>query len=249
MDKAYYKSYFNYERNHWWFRARSEILRDYVDKNVANNKIVRILNVGVATGATTTMLQHFGEVVSLEYEQECIDYVSDKVPFQIIQGSILELPFSDDEFDLVCAFDVIEHVESDSLAVKELSRVCKPTGSVLVTVPAFMSLWSEHDEINHHFRRYTKKSLTGLFKELVNGYIVFCSYFNSSLFPAVFLARKISTVLVKPKTGQLKSDFEKFNPGFLNNILFRIMKGERIFISSKYSLPVGVSLLLHWTKK
>ncbi len=248
MDKAYYKSYYDYERNHWWFRARSEILSWYIVKNVAKERKLKILNVGVATGATTSMLQRMGDVTSLEYEQDCIDFVKDKVDFEIIQGSILQLPFMDNQFDLVCAFDVIEHVEDDKLAAKEMARVCVPGGSVMVTVPAFMSLWSEHDEINHHFRRYTQSSLLTTFQSVKGGAVKFISYFNSILFVPIFLARKLSNIFSRKQNESMHSDFEKFNPGILNNALFQIMKSEELFHSARIKLPVGVSLSLQWVK-
>lgn len=248
MDKAYYKSYFDYERNHWWFRARSEILGSYISRHIWNEKKLKILNVGVATGATTTMLQRFGDVTSIEYEQECIDFVKDKVNFEIIHGSILELPFRDNEFDLVCAFDVIEHVADDRLAIKEMARVCKPGGSVMVTVPALMSLWSGHDDINHHFRRYTKAELLNAFEVASNGSVKFSSYFNTMLFLPIFLTRKISMAFTRKQNKSLHSDFEKFNPGILNNILYKLMKSESAIHSAQIKLPIGVSLSLHWIK-
>lgn len=248
MDKAYYKSYYDYERNHWWFRARSEILRRYLLRNVIRERKLKILNVGVATGATTMMLQRMGEVTSLEYEQDCINFVKDKVDFEIIQGSILELPFTDNQFDLVCAFDVIEHVEDDKLAVKEMARVCVQGGSVMVTVPAIMSLWSEHDEINHHFRRYTQSSLLQIFESAQNGTVLFSSYFNSILFLPIFAARKVSNIFRRKQSASMHSDFEKFNPGVLNSLLYQIMKSEELFHSAKVKLPLGVSLSLHWLK-
>jgi SAM-dependent methyltransferase len=248
MDKGYFRDYYNYERNHWWFRARSEILRKYIERNIALATRLKILNVGVATGASTTMLQRFGEVTSLEYDQDCIDFIQDKVDFDIIQGSILQLPFQNNTFDLVCAFDVIEHVEDDTKAVEELCRVAKATGNVLITVPAFMSLWSQHDDINHHFRRYTRTSLLEIFKNTMGGRIQFASYFNFFLFPVIFLARRIGN-LKKKKNEALHSDFEKFNPGVLNSLLYSIMKSESYFISGRRLLLTGVSILLHWSKK
>ena len=77
----------------------------------------------------------------------------------MIDGSVLEMPFADDSFDLAVSLDVIEHLEDDLGALRELRRVVAPGGALLVTVPAYQWLWSGHDEINHHHRRYTRRSL------------------------------------------------------------------------------------------
>lgn len=246
MDKLYYREYFDVERNHWWFRGRSEILNSYIRRSISGERKLKILNVGVATGATSVMLQSFGEVTSLEYEQDCIDFIKDKVSIAVIQGSILELPFADNSFDLVCAFDVVEHVEDHVLAIRELSRVCNQGGSVLITVPAFMSLWSEHDEINHHFRRYKVGELKQLFSK-ESGLVVFASYFNSILFIPIFLARKISNFF-RDKNKKAQSDFQKYKPGIVSSILFGILRSERKLLNKSVTFPVGVSLILHWKK-
>lgn len=249
MDKAYYIQYYRFEREHWWFRARAEILRSYIEANLPTSGNA-IVNVGAATGRTTEWLSNFGEVQSLEYEKDCIEFVKDKVPFPIRHGSVLELPYADNQFDLVCAFDVIEHVENDLRAVQEMMRVCRPGGSMMITVPAHQHLWSDHDEINHHFRRYSIESLQKLVGQAGQGEIVFTSYFNSRLYPLIRWARKLGNAknrLWKPR--QVKSDFDKFPAGFLNSLLYTIMAGERKTLMKQEKLGTGVSILLHWRKE
>jgi len=249
MDKDYYRAYFDYERNHWWFRARSEILKSYIENNIRFTSH-QIANIGVATGSSSVMLRQFGNVSSLEYEQDCINYIKDKIDFEIIQGSILELPYPDQTFDLACAFDVIEHVHDDSQGVRELMRICRPGGSVLITVPAHMYLWSKHDKINHHFRRYTKQHLEKIFLPNPDGEIIYCSYFNSFLYPLIFLIRQLNNFFTLRRSAYktLKSDFEKFNTGLFNSLLFHIMHAEKSVISKQNKFPNGVSLILHWKK-
>lgn len=249
MNKDYFKEYYHLERKHWWFKARSEILSTRVQKILKGKKSPEILNVGVATGATSTMLARFGSVTSLEYDQACCQFLKEQLNFDVIQGSVTALPFPDQHFDLVCAFDVIEHVEDDTQGLKEMMRVCKPGGNILVTVPAFMSLWSEHDEINHHFRRYTATSLKKLFKN-DRGNISYISYFNSILFLPIYGARVFSNLIRrnKPKQEGLQSDFSKFKTGTLNKLLYKIFLFENIFLKKDYAFPAGVSILLAWTK-
>lgn len=250
MNKEYYKEYYSLERKHWWFRARSKIIAAQVEKAIKGIKSPKILNIGVATGATSEMLADFGEVTSLEYDSGCCQFLKEQLNFEVVQGSITALPFDDSSFDLVCAFDVIEHVEDDVLGLQEMVRVCKPGGQILVTVPAFMSLWSEHDEINHHFRRYTASSLQTLFSKAEEGAVHYITYFNSLLFLPIFLARKVANLIGrKNKTeSRLKSDFSRFKTGLLNDLLYRVFLSENFFLKKSYTFPAGVSILLSWVK-
>lgn len=246
MDKAYFKEYYIQERQHWWFLARMEILQSQVEKLINPKKKLKILNIGIATGATTEMLSGFGSVTSLEYDEDCCKFVKETLDIPVVHGSILSLPFGDNEFDLVCAFDVIEHVEDDKLAVAEMKRVCCDGGHVFVTVPAFMDLWSDHDLINHHFRRYVEKDLKGLFAS--SGKTVYCSYFNSILFPPIYFVRRLSNLLKRKSKEAPQSDFAKFKPGLLNRLLYKLFKSEKYFLNKKAHLPAGVSIMLMWKK-
>jgi 16S rRNA A1518/A1519 N6-dimethyltransferase RsmA/KsgA/DIM1 with predicted DNA glycosylase/AP lyase activity len=99
MDKNYYTEYFELERSHWWFLARKEILATQVSKLFGSNQSIRILNIGAATGASSQMLQAFGEVTSVEYEKDCIAFVQEKLDLHLVDmapywGSILPMKAS-----------------------------------------------------------------------------------------------------------------------------------------------------------
>lgn len=253
MQHDYYKEYYELERKHWWFVAREKILSNYIDKLIKEEKLsssnLQILNVGCGPGRSSEYLSKFGTVTSVEYDKFCCEFASKKTGLKIINGSITELPFENDTFDLVCAFDVVEHVEDDQLAVNELKRVAKNNAFVLITVPAYMSLWSHHDVINHHFKRYKKHEIKTLFKNVNDGEEVFSSYFNFFLFLPIYFFRKISNLLKlgEKRTGS-GSDFEAFKPGLLNTVLYTIMCFESKFINSKVRLPFGVSVIYNWKK-
>lgn len=241
MDKNYFLQYAAMEKAHWWFQARFNIL---------TNRLLRykfsisssVLNVGVATGGTTEMLEKlFSSVTSLEYDKDCCDYLRNK-GIDVVEGSIKELPFEDNSFDLVCAFDVIEHVDDDRKAIDELYRVLKPGGCVFITVPAFMFLWSEHDVINHHSRRYTNHQLNVLLNDRFKK--KFNSYFNFFLFPAIASVR-----VLKGLFGSLegkkpaRSDLEIYKPSSLiNRVLYKIFDFEKRILE-KNKLPFGVSIM------
>ncbi len=253
MNHEYYKEYYDLERNHWWFVAREKIISNYIRRLIQKEQLsdmnLNILNIGCGPGRSSEYLSQFGKVTSVEYDKFCCEFASQKTGLEIINGSITELPFTENSFDLVCAFDVIEHVENDQLAVTEMKRVVKKDGVVFITVPAYMSLWSHHDVINHHFRRYKLPEIKKLFLTVNDGKMIFSSYFNTFLFPPIYAFRKLSNLF---KTGEKRagsgSDFEAFKPGLLNNILFAIMHFETKFINSNISLPFGVSILYTWKK-
>jgi SAM-dependent methyltransferase len=251
MDKNYYKRYYTLEREHWWFSARAELLMSHIRRVFANRTDLKILNVGAATGYSSELLQQFGAVTSVEFDEECYEFTRNVVKIPIQQGSILDLDFPDNTFDLVCAFDVIEHVEDDRLAVSEMRRVAKSGGIMFVSVPAFMFLWSEHDVVNHHFRRYTSKILRRLFSEYDAP--IFHSYFNFWLFFPIAAVRLLARLftkkhLVKPEDAQ--SDFDNFKSGsIVNTVLRSVFLSENIFLKHFISLPVGVSILSSWRKK
>ena len=144
MNKEYFKEYYDYERFHWWFLARNNIIRALVKKYILSppSSQLRILNIGVATGGTSLLLSEFGTVTSVEYDKDCCTFLKEKVGINAINASITNLPFENDYFDLVCAFDVIEHVDDDHLAIREMSRVAKNNATIFITVPAFKFLWS-----------------------------------------------------------------------------------------------------------
>jgi len=248
MDSNYYKVYFELERNHWWFLARNEIIRFQVEELYKlKGRPLKIINVGVATGATSEMLANFGEVTSIEYEQDCIDFTKSKIDIHIQKGTILDLQYPDETFDLVCSFDVIEHVENDQLAAAELIRVCKKEGFVFITVPAFMRIWSQHDVINHHVKRYVISEIHDLFSNVLTPKYV--SYFNFPLSIPIFMVRFIDRFVPGfIKREKTKSDFDVVDNSFLNTLFYKIFLSEKMFIKRKIHFPFGVSIMGIWQK-
>jgi SAM-dependent methyltransferase len=245
MDKHYYNEYFKLEREHWWFKARLSILDEIVRIFVSNNTTKSILNVGAATGATSIMLRKHGIVKSLEFDKECSIFLSEILQEKVLNASMTEIPLDNNSLDVLCAFDVIEHIDDHQLALQESHRVLKENGQIFITVPAFNFLWSRHDEINHHIRRYRLRELNALLRN--NGFTInYATYFNSILFIPIFLIRAFSKIIPTRKNQKgTGSDFEKFNSsGFFNNLLYFIFKCELHLLKRKYKMPWGVSILI-----
>ena len=244
MEQSYFQTYYRLERENWWFKVRAKIILHRIRLLLKTTANPRILNVGVATGYTSELMAPLGTVQSVEYDDACYQFLKENVPIDVVQGSILDLSFADDYYDLVCAFDVVEHVEEDQLAVQELKRVTKPGGNVMVTVPAFMFLWSEHDTINHHARRYTLSKLRALFAS--SGEISYVTYFNTILFPPIALFRVISRFL--PPRSHQQSDFALANGKVTSRLLYTIFCAEHWLLQRGIRFPIGVSLALTWKK-
>jgi SAM-dependent methyltransferase len=246
MNTAYYTEYYTLERENWWFRVREQLIRDQLLRYLpSSTREPDILNVGIATGRSTEMLAELGTVTSVEYDEACAAFTREKLGIPVISASITDLPFENASFDTVCAFDVIEHVEDEVQAVAELKRVCKPGGTIYITVPAYMILWSHHDVVNQHQRRYTMSQIVKLFG--LPRQIVYKTYFNSLLFPPILAFRLLSRLLpdrfLRKGSG---SDFSIIGQkSLINKILYHVFNTERRLLRL-VRFRAGVSLLFMW---
>lgn len=247
MKREYYREYYKIERNHWWFKVRNKILIEHAS-SLFNSKDIQILNIGAATGKTSELLGEIGKVTTLEIDKESCEFLREELNINAIEGSITNLPFEDNSFDLVCAFDVIEHVEEDNTAVSEMTRVCKGGGKIFITVPALKILWSHHDVVNQHFRRYSLNNLVKLVNQTAGGQILYSTYFNFFLFPLILLFRLFSSAPKSSNEDEHGSDFSHFQNDTLSNIFHAIFSLEENLLAKKLRLPIGVSLLLSWKK-
>lgn len=244
MNRAYYNEYYELERNNWWFLARKNILKSQIEKISRESYTPKILNIGIATGSSSQWLADFGEVTSVEYDKDVCEFVENNLGIEVVNASITELPFEEDTFDLVCAFDVIEHVGDDEKAIFEMKRVCKTKGNIFITVPAFMHLWSEHDEINLHHRRYTLPELIALVKKFGLHNITFSSYFNTLLYPPIALMRWGNNLKKKRIQGKPASDFSKIKSPLLEKIFYKMFNSENFLLKKSITLPFGISIML-----
>ncbi|HEV2998774.1 MAG TPA: class I SAM-dependent methyltransferase, partial [Solirubrobacteraceae bacterium] len=146
------------EDRHWWYRGRRRVL-ELVIARLGLPPGARILDAGCGSGRNMIELARHGEVTGVEISDASAALARDRHVGEVIEGSVLDMPFDDGAFDLAVSLDVIEHLEDDREALRELRRVVAPGGALLVTVPAYQWLWSHHDEINHHHRRYNRRTL------------------------------------------------------------------------------------------
>jgi len=247
MDSNLVDTYYELERKHWWFKIREKILRYQLSKRLSKNQHLKILNLGAASGRTTELLEEFGEVVSVEIDSVFCEFLREKLKKNVIQASASSLPIPNQSFDVICAFDVIEHVKDDNLAIMEMNRVCKPGGHIFITVPAYAWLWSNHDLVNQHYRRYTFKSLRNIIEPFFK--IEYSSYFNAILFPPIAIYRTLKKNTAAKKG--IQSDFSQH--GMLSkkivNLFFEKLFGLEVSLLKHVRFPFGISLLVVGKKK
>jgi len=240
MDKDLYLQHAKVEDKHWWFVGRRMII-DKIIRQLNLEQHSKIFEAGCGTGGNLNMLARYGEVSAMELDEIACQFANERKVTTVKLGSLPDnIPFSE-EYDLIVILDVLEHIDDDLGAAIVLNSRLKSGGWLLVTVPAYQFLWSKHDEINHHKRRYTLRNLKQVIKK--SGYSVhYSSYFNSFLFPVVAGVRLLKKVL-KMETDDIGSGDLTLPSKPVNKFLTFLFGSERYLIGN-ISIPFGVSVLL-----
>ena len=235
MERVVYQQMAALDQRHWWYRARREVLAALIRRLLQPSPDARILEIGCGTGHNLAMLGEFGHVDALELDEEARTFAEQRLGRSVLSAPLPELAgVLDTHYDLIGAFDVIEHIDDDRAALASIAAKLKPGGKFVITVPAHAWMWSAHDVVNHHKRRYSKRRL----RQLVEGSplrLDSIGYFNSLLFP-VAVAERLSSRLLRKDNADLT-----LPPAPLNTMLERTFAAERHLIG-RLPLPVGLSL-------
>lgn len=238
MEQQVYSRMAAIQGEHWWFVARRRILTAVLRRYVRLPDGARLLEAGCGMGGNLAMLAGFGHVSAFEPDAGARRIVGWESGLQILEGRLPDdVPFDAEAFDLVAALDVLEHVEEDLPSLATLRNKLRPGGWLVITVPAFPFLWSAHDRIHHHKRRYRKAELVRLVSE-AGLRPVKATYFNTLLFPVVAMVR-----LVKGLLGIDKADGDAMPGHLVNRLLTALFASERHLLGRIW-LPVGVSILM-----
>jgi SAM-dependent methyltransferase len=238
MDRDYELQTHRAEDRHWWYRGRRRVIERVIEGLRLPSR-ARILDAGCGSGRNMVELARHGPVTGVELSDTSAYLARAREAGEVISGSVLEMPFASDSFELSVCLDVIEHLDDDLAALRELRRVVAPGGSLLVTVPAYQWLWSGHDEVNHHRRRYTQRSLRAV-AEKAGWRQVRSTHFNSLLLPVAVLLRVLDRF--SRKTTESSLDLW-VPPQPFNWLLERPMRLEAALIGRGGRIPAGLSLL------
>jgi SAM-dependent methyltransferase len=236
VEEQVYQELYELEDEHWWFRGRRAVIRALLDRAPLPER-PRILDAGCGTGRNLVELGALGDARGVDPSPDAIAFCRRRGLGAVTEAGIESLPFPDGSFDLVVATDVIEHIEDDAGALAELGRVAAGGGFLLLTVPAYMWLWSQHDDSHHHRRRYTLRMLRD--RVQAAGWRPTAeSYFNTTLLGPIAAVR----TLTRRRSGSRgRSDYQ-LTEGPLNTVLSLPMRGEAALIRRGAHLPAGVSI-------
>jgi SAM-dependent methyltransferase len=236
MKDHTYPIMFRIEESHWWYTGRRKILSSFVEdicRRVTDRR-PRILDVGCGTGANLLMLSKYGDAEGVDVSEDALAFCRERGLANVKLGAAEELPYDDGTFDLVTALDVVEHLDDDLAGLREMRRVLRPGGRVLLFVPTFMFLWGLQDDVSNHRRRYRMPELQRVLEQA--GFEVErTTYANITFFTPILAMRKLMRL-----TGIKAESENNINVPALNGVLARML-GAESFVLRYMNIPFGVS--------
>jgi 2-polyprenyl-3-methyl-5-hydroxy-6-metoxy-1,4-benzoquinol methylase len=231
VDPEYGRRYRQLYEQHWWWRAREATIVDVLRSVSPPGGWPRILDIGCGDGLFFSKLTEFGSVV--EGVEPSSDLVTDDRG-----GAISIRPFDSTfqpvaQYDLIVMLDVLEHLDRPAEALSHVVSLLSPSGTVVITVPAFRSLWTSWDVMNQHVTRYTKSSFLSLARE-VGFRVDRCEYFFHWTFPIRFAQRVLESIVPRQS-----APLPNIPPRPVNALLYNLSRAER-----SLHLPFGTSLLV-----
>jgi SAM-dependent methyltransferase len=235
MERIVYQQMAELDERHWWYRARRKVLAELIRREVQPPANAKILEIGCGTGHNLAMLGEFGHVDGLELDDEARSISEKRLGRTVMSAPLPELAgVPSHHYDLIGAFDVIEHIDDDAAALASIATRLKSGGKFVMAVPAHQWMWTAHDIVNHHKRRYSKRALKSLI-EASPMKLTKIGYFNSLLFPLAVAERAASKL-------RNKENADVRLPTALLNVTFEKVFAAERYLVGRLPLPPGLSL-------
>lgn len=238
MRDDVYEEMFRIEDTHWWYVSKQRIVLNLIERYAKSaNGQLNIADLGCGCGAMLSRLRSKHQVVGVDPSPHAIEFSAQR-GITVQQGSFPDqIPLPRDNYDAVLMLDVIEHLQDDYAGVKTAASLLKVGGVAIITVPAYQWLWSDWDELHHHFRRYNRAMLRKVL-DAANLKIEVLSYANTTLFPLAAAAR----VVHKMRKQKIESADMKVPPAPVNATFRTLYSFERHFLG-RVPLPFGLSVV------
>jgi ubiquinone/menaquinone biosynthesis C-methylase UbiE len=247
MEAVEYEVMFHREEDYWWYVGLRDLVLAQIARFARNRKTLTMLDAGCGTGKLLEACRNYLPY-GLEYSQVALPFLQRRgVDDKVVRASICHIPFPDDSFDLVTSMDVLYTVPApgDFQGLREMARVLKPGGLILLNLPAYEFLRSHHDAAIHTRQRYTRGTVRDMLKK-AGLQATGISYRNTVLFPLVALVRGTQKLL-KPNPEAPKSDLRPL-PRLVNRALLLPLLVENRLIRAGVRLPFGLSIFCAATK-
>jgi len=240
MQTDFEVKYHALEEEHWWFRARRDAVLSIV-RGMDLSPRALILDAGCASGMLMRSLgeEGFTEVEGIDISAAAVEGARARGLTRVQVMDAADLRFGDGTLDLIVASDILEHISDDRRALSSWMRALKPGGRLVVFVPAFQALWSSHDEVNQHYRRYTRRHLISLLDS--SGFQVLrASYWNAVLFAPVAAVRLL--MRATRRVHAVDGDQLRVAHPIVNHALLGLLKLENRLLAKGVNWPLGVSV-------
>ena len=247
MEAAVYREFLELEQTHWWFRGRRAIFISLLDRFVrrdgGNHRV--LMDLGCGVGGMLQPLSAYGRVIGTDVTLQGLHYCAERKFPLLVACNGPQGCFLDDSLDCITAFDALEHIEDDALALREIFRMLKPGGTLIASGPAYQFLYAQQDRVTHHVRRYTLGELSG--KARAAGFeIVQASYINFWLFPVILptvLLLKLWQAVRPHADAGAGSNVGIRVPGWAHDLLTAVFSSEAAVLRHA-SAPAGHSLIV-----
>jgi len=239
MDHQEFERNYRIETKYWWNVGRFHIIETFTKRYIRPKEGHRMVDLGSGTGATTLWLQKFGPIKAVDESPLALSYCRRRGLKDLTRSDLERIKLPSGSFNAAFALDILEHIRDDRKALREIHRILKPGGKLLITAPAYQWLFSEHDEVCHHYRRYTLSGMTTKveqagFKVLRKSYCIMFLFFPLAAllhFRSLFKRDKKIMTSVVPL------------PSWLNLLLIGLLYLENLLLRF-LDLPFGVSVIL-----
>jgi len=228
------------EANHFWYNGFRSYLLPVFAYAAAGRSRVRALDVGCGTGYNLGLLARHGSVVGLDLNERGL-MLAREIGRPLVRARTERLPFDDATFDLVTSFDMMQCIPTDREAVREMARVAKPGGVVVISMAALEILHGDHSEVWQEYRRYTRASARAL-AEQAGLRVERVTFMFAVLFPVLLVSRGVQRLTRRYREVRDDTDIT-IPPAPINALLSGLLRVEAA-LSRRVGMPVGSSLLV-----